>query len=570
MAELFFEEGKDANIFLQNPTKILHLDTKGLDIPQIESSFYCSNPDLVTMRQVNAYTVEVTALLEGEVTIYALVYTSGKTYLAKYSLSILSSVPSFAIQMEKTNTENTTSSFTIYDLLRISLNTFDFELSSEAEFTWLLDGIVLSKVKNSQGTDIDYENSSSIYQTFTEGTHEIQLQFSDKSGTLTDTISRTFQIGKEVNQDRTLSFEKGNQLNLLVNGEIIKISALLDGGFDYNITYTWNIENQSILQFVAITSSPTVVLMPVAEGTTKLTVYATIGSEHNPKIISQTMQIQIDKINTMEVKATESVFLPKETGDFVVLINGKTYDNVTLNIAVTNTETGEKVSFEQDKNHITIKDQQKGKYQLTTSYQDLSEDYSFQVTSFSIQRFLKDIFPYLLFALLVVLIFWIILGTRKANDEIALNRLKKRLPLFDRFATASQKQKVSLCHKLKKSLRGIQGLLDHAYDDGEEELKGCIEKTNRLLLLFTIILSENTIDHTNFDKIKTSYYQVLIQELDEVVSSRKAYQKNIGENKKKDVETLNKKKKASKSDKEIKVYQELIKSVTTSREEDDD
>ena len=390
---------------------------------------------------------------------------------------------------------------------------------------------------------------------------------SDAPNSFEKDIYREITINTESSKDIKISFNYSNNINLLLNGTYFTLSALLDDAINPDVTYSWNIENEQVLRFVAVTTSASVVIAPQGIGTSELTVYANVGTINNPKIISAHVTILVEEAKTIKITSKEVSYKPGEIAEFEIKFNDKIYQNANYQLNITNVDTNEAIAYEESNGIIYIKDLQKGAMKLKVTYYELTEEKQYSVTNFSLQRFLKDILPYLITITFIVLIVWVILGTRQSTDESTLKKLNKTTKIIDQLILEKEtKKKLSLIKKLKNKLRFIRGQLDHAYDDGEEDLKIVIEDINRLLLLLTVVIQQNTVDKINYTKIKIDYYGQLVNKLATIVTSRVAFESKQKQDKMNYL--IKAKRETKKRNKEIKEYSDLLKEVSNDEQDD--
>jgi len=569
-------EGSLIKVLLSNKTKTVTLT---LD-PIINNYNYnftwmSLNTKVVTVMKTSETTALVTGLGVGTTEVIAISQNDdGSTVTARTTITVFNESPSISIDFNKA--DETTTAFTIYDLINISLNNNHFIFSSDIGLKWYIDNVeVQSALSNSSESITVGSKTNNFYYKFTEGIHTIKVELIDNTYDLSLFATKEISISSVENQDRELSF-KDDELYLALSGDMYLLHAYLDNVENTDYTYSWSIDDTKVVS-IYMSENNTVLLKPESVGETILNVFTNIG-KYEDKIIRAQITIKVEEVTTIELSTVNSFNRPGDNVEIIVLLNGKdNFSNINPKIDIKNS-ANQSVEFEYNNGKIIINNAQKAKLSINASINELSNSISVNVTNFDITQIMLQLLPYLIISLVIVLGGFIIFRVR-SNPFV--NSLKSIEKIRDRVEEAikSTKQIKDIKHAkkeyktiLRKCIK-LKNQLAYYTDEGIDEFKHTVNKIESVIKIFEVLInsSDDKIKKTSkvLANIKRMHINVIHSMIKEVIDARKKYQNIINiNNSKTEVTSNGKKKKRKLTSDEIDDY--LIQNGITVYPEDVD
>lgn len=424
-----FEQGSHVKIYLTDLTN--HVNLTVANHPKAENlnyNFLCLNTAILQVQKTGDKTAVLTAKAQGKTTVLAFCQLAdGTSVNAMCEVTIFTEKPSCDITFKNSSD----SAFTVYDQITCSINTNGFMLSNNVETNWYIDGV---KVDNTALPPNDSQqispNGQSLITKLTKGEHLIKVEVFDKDYQLNLSCEKQIYISEVFEKSHELSF-KESSIDLVYTGDkndIYVTNIYLDNVLNGNQTYSWSLDDNSICQIM--NSGEKFSIEPLKAGETTLHVFTTVG-EINKRTIRCQLKINVEEIKEIAFTANNKFPKPGETVKIELIVNGKnTFKNLNLPIEVSFRDQTNQTVIDKTANQITLVNAFSDVYSISTTYGELSANYSITVSSFNLREILEKALPILIFVAIIAIVL-LVLFTKKnnpfANVTKRIDKLEKQI-----------------------------------------------------------------------------------------------------------------------------------------------
>lgn len=321
-----------------------------------------------------------------------------ETYYFKKGVSFVPEIKEEAVDISFSKEGE--GSFTIFDNINIEASLINYSIKETDIINWYIDN---EKI---------LENTLSFVRKFEHAKdYEIKVEIVTSENTLI--ASKKLTIKEDKNAQMELSISSKHIL-ACVEGDIFTVSALLDNMILKEFDYSWIIEDTDILTFyVDPSSSDTVALKPLKEGTTKLYVSCDFNKGiEATKLVSIDVEV-IGTINEFSLTSSHSSIKPNNSVDVSLLVNGK---KGVINLSPTWNVTcnEETLPYEVvDESTIRITSSNVGRVKVNANSKNLSASIDVKYENIPVEQILKNSLPFVVLITLVALLIVYLVSKRK-------------------------------------------------------------------------------------------------------------------------------------------------------------
>ena len=465
-----FNEGANLSILSTNSKTTITLPK---EVENLTFKFIVSDGSVVELENTLSTKTDIKALKEGETQIFAFAQIDGSYYIAVINIRVIEKLPTVTIVYDK---EDSLTSLTKYDDIKVSFNASDFDFSKNTTYSWYLND------------ELIYENIKSFERTFDEGSNILKLIIKDLDNNIEIETTQQIIISSVENTERTISINANKTIYVDLSQGEFEIEALLDGVLNPNYKYYWSVANSSVCK-IRINGNERIVLEATSLGETDLTVMTDISKYEEVFIKAEIKIIVIEPtykiINNSFIKPGSNQLI-KIVGDDKTIYNLKPIINITLD--------GEKFeNFEVDKNEIVIHNIQRGKYKIKVDLTGKTVSTEFDATNFNIKEIAIVILPYLFVACVIIL--GIVFAIKKGKSQ--LERTESRIVKLDEMAVnilnKKEFNKKAINEMLKKTIK-IKKMVVYSIDEGVDELSTIVPPLDDLIKVLIATINSDVGD----------------------------------------------------------------------------
>ena len=485
--ETTFAEGKMVQVLLATGEIYLTIPT------EYEEDFYnseiiniSSNRNVCDVSEVFERRLLVQLINVGQSDVYLVLRNDYKQIMFKSTLSVINEEPHIDIDMRREN--DSAAAISKFDKLTFSVNTLGFTFSGSVSYEWLLDDQVVG-------------HDAKLTTTVPDGNHTIKVRFVDNVLNRHLEASKELNISKLPDQMRQLSFNE-NTIYLVMLKNAYDLQVYLDGMISNDYHYTWSVDDDTVSIYENGTSKLTI--LPNHAGTTTVYAFTNVGVNEE-KIISASVTIVVEKIESIDYKLSQEFPKPGKPFDIILLVNGK--DNFkNTDFQLTLTEDGTEVASPNDGNVFHVNEPKNAKYAFNYRLGNLENSGSVKVSNFNFREFLIKILPFVLVGIVIAVVVYTLV-VRGLNPYRSLtnamnaldNCFQKEIEKTD--ANPSKAAYTKSFKKLRSKNHQLRNRINYFSDEGFDGIESALKHVITIDAIFSsLIYTTDTISETDCQK----------------------------------------------------------------------